>query len=276
MNPLVSILIPTYNRPVYFEQALKSALNQTYGNIEIIVSDNSDNKQTQQIVQRYAAGPNGSKIRYFKNKTNIGPIANQQQCLNLANGTYVNYLMDDDLFHPEKIARMVHYFEKNPGVTLVTSQRRVIDAKGQPLYVPPLWTFRKLFERDTVIDGKRVNRMMLENKTNYIGEPTTAMFRKKDLDEPFGVLNGRQVYFAVDLATWVKLLEIGKCVYITKPLSYLRYHDKQLSQHKMAKEVAKLDEQTFILYARSRGYKIDDFSLFGKDGKRKSRRRGRR
>jgi len=254
MKPLVSILIPTYNRPRYFELALKSALQQTYPNIEIVVCDNSDNNETELIVKRYQAEPNGSKILYVRNTKNIGPIANQQQCLRLASGKYVNYLMDDDLFHPDKIAKMIPYFLNNRGVTLVTSQRRVIDKDGKPLYVPPMWTFRKLYQTDTVVDGKVLNRLMMRDQTNYIGEPTTAMFRKKDLTEPFGVLMGRQVYYAVDLAAWVALLDKGKGVYMSKPLSYLRYHPKQLSQHKMAKEVAKLDQETFFRYAKARGY----------------------
>ncbi|GAA3406324.1 glycosyltransferase family 2 protein [Paenibacillus hodogayensis] len=270
MNPLVSILIPTYNRPDYFEEALKSALNQTYDNIEIIVCDNSDNDLTGQVVQKYLSAHNGSKIRYVKNATNIGPIANQQQCLNLATGEYINYLMDDDMFHPEKVEKMVPYFVKNSDVTLVTSVRRVIDKDGKRLYVPPLWTFRKLFEQDTVIDGKRLNQIMLRDKTNYIGEPTTAMFRRKALDEPFGVLLGQQVYFAVDLAAWAKLLHVGKGVYLTKPLSYLRYHDKQLSQHEMAKDIAKLDQQTFINFAKAKGYDLEGFD------KGKKKRKGKR
>lgn len=254
MKPLVSILIPTYNRPYYFKQALKSALNQAYSNIEIIVCDNSDNDKTEQIVNRFLSGPNGSKIKYKRNSTNIGPIANQQQCLDLAKGEYINYLMDDDLFHPNKLEAMMEYFLKYSNLALVTSQRRVIDAEGQPIYVPPVWTFKKLFAEDTVIQGRKLAEMMLRDSTNYIGEPTTALFKRSKLKEPFGVLLGKQVYFAVDLASWLNLLEEGDAVYMTKPLSYLRYHAKQLSKHELADKAKKIDKETFKRFARKKGY----------------------
>ncbi|MEC0267767.1 glycosyltransferase family 2 protein [Paenibacillus anseongense] len=271
MNPLVSILIPTYNRPHYFELALQSAFNQTYDNIEIIVSDNSDNNQTQLIVQKYQAMPGGAKIKYFKNPQNLGPIANQQQCLNLATGEFINYLMDDDLFHLQKIEKMMAYFIQYPDVSLVTSQRRVITSTGKQMYVPPFGTFKQLYPRDTIVDGRVLTKKLLEDKTNYLGEPTTVLFRRKDLLEPFGMLMGKQVYFAVDLASWLNLLTRGKGVYMVQPLSYLRYHSQQLSQHEMAKEVAKMDIETFKYFAVNQGYatpqQIKDFEK--QQGKKK-------
>ncbi|WP_138495931.1 glycosyltransferase family 2 protein [Paenibacillus pinistramenti] len=254
-QPLVSILMPTYNRPEYFEQALASAFNQTYKNIEIVVSDNSTNDLTQQIVEKYQAMPGGSRIRYYRNKENIGPIANQQRILNRAQGKYVNYLNDDDLFHPQKIEKMMHYFLKHKGIVLVTSQRRVIDDKGNRIYLPPLWTFKQLYPKDTIVDGRKLSKLMLKNETNYLGEPTTVLFKKSALKEPFGVLAGKQVFFAVDLATWLNLLTQGKGVYMVQPLSYLRYHSKQLSQHKYAREIGKLDYKTFKRFAKMHGFK---------------------
>ncbi|MFF2018540.1 glycosyltransferase family 2 protein [Paenibacillus sp. NPDC058177] len=254
MQPLVSILIPTFNRPDYFEQALRSALAQTYSNFEIVISDNSDNTQTEQVVARYQEHPNGSKIRYHRNPKNIGPIANQQQCLNLANGEYINYLNDDDLFHPQKIEKMMNFILGHAGVVLVSSQRRVIDANGKQIYVPPVLTFRKFSTRDTVINGRVLTEMMLRNQTNYLGEPTTVLFKRSALTEPFGVLAGKQVFFAVDMASWVNLMTQGNAAILVQPLSYLRYHSTQLSQHKYARKVGELDIKTFERFAKIHGY----------------------
>lgn len=254
MKPLVSILIPTYNRPHYLEEALKSALAQSYSNIEIVICDNSDNDLSERMVKTYQAGPDGHKIRYVRNQENIGPIANQQKCLELSKGEYINYLMDDDVLHPDKIKKMMKYFLKYKGISLVSSQRRVIDALGNPIYVPPVGTFKRLYKKDTIVDGRKLTKRLLKDKTNYLGEPTTVLFRKKYLKEPFGVLLGKQVYFAVDLATWLNLLSRGKGVYMVKPLSYLRYHPKQLSQHKLAKAAAKMDKEAFKHFAKKQGY----------------------
>ena len=62
-----------------------------------------------------------------------------------------------------------------------------------------------------------------------IGEPTTVLFRKKDLSEPFGVYKGKQYSLINDLAAWLSLLSKGKAVYISEALSYFRLHPDQNS-----------------------------------------------
>lgn len=253
-EPLVSILIPTYNRPDYLEQALKSALAQTYPNTEIIICDNSEDRRSEEMVKAYQSGPNGSKIKYVRNKQNIGPAANQEQCLKLSAGEYINFLMDDDLLHPQKIEKMMAYFLEHEGISLVTSQRRVIDRNGAPLYVPPIGTFRKLYGKDTIIDGEKLTKRLVRDKINYLGEPTTVLFRKDKIKERYGYLLGEKVYYAVDLALWLQLLTQGKAVYMVQPLSYLRYHPQQLSQHQLAKQVAQMDRAAFMNFAVKKGY----------------------
>lgn len=63
---LVSILIPTYNRPVLFEETLRSALAQTYPQVEILVNDNSTNEDTALLMKKYEADP---RVHYFRNRT---------------------------------------------------------------------------------------------------------------------------------------------------------------------------------------------------------------
>ena len=93
-QPLVTIGIATYNRAEkYLSQALKSAVNQTYQNIEIIVSDNCSTDNTEQLVK----GFNASNIRYFRQKKNITANENFNYCLNQAKGEYFLLLHDDDL-----------------------------------------------------------------------------------------------------------------------------------------------------------------------------------
>ncbi|MBQ7628766.1 MAG: glycosyltransferase family 2 protein, partial [Selenomonadaceae bacterium] len=64
--PLVTVIIPTFNRPKYFKLALESALNQTYRNIEVVVSDNSTEDDTENLMQDYIK--NDSRIKYFRHK----------------------------------------------------------------------------------------------------------------------------------------------------------------------------------------------------------------
>ncbi|MGE5544092.1 MAG: glycosyltransferase, partial [Bacillota bacterium] len=105
---------------------------------------------------------------------------------------------------------------------------KLIDEAGNNL--PPIAATTRLFEQDTIINGFALGDFVLTQLINYIGEPTTALFRKTDLDEPFGRFLGRDYGCNVDMAAWIKLLSKGQAVYIAEPLSSLRMHNEQQSQ----------------------------------------------
>ena len=94
--PLVSILIPTYNQPEFFRQALESALNQDYPNIEILVSDDSTDDRVKKVAMEYK-----DRIQFFKHpKIEDGTLGwrNMMFLLNHAHGEFINFLFHDDLF----------------------------------------------------------------------------------------------------------------------------------------------------------------------------------
>lgn len=225
--PLVSIIIPTYNRLNYFQQALKSALAQTYRNIEIVVVDDSTNYETYNLIQHYLI--KYPYIRYYRNKTNIGGALNFIQGFEYSNGEYVNFLMDDDIFHPEKIETMIAYFlnDTTNEISLVTSYRPFIDENGNN--IPDNIYNQKRFNEITLVNGIKAASSII-SEFNWIGEPTTPLFRKKDLLEPFGVFSGRLYRSGVDIAAWLHLLSKGNLVYIPLPLSNLRIHSNNISK----------------------------------------------
>lgn len=224
--PQVSVLIPTYNRPHYFSEALQSALAQTYGNMEIIIGDDSTDDRTKEIVQPYLA--RDSRISYYRNRPKLGQFDNDLRLLSLAQGEYINFLMDDDRFHPQKVEKMMNYFlmDDDRQIKLVTSARQVIDGAGRVIPRYSLST-QRLFDRDMVVNGISFADFLLCSLTNFIGEPTTVLFRKADLHEPFGTFAGRKSQCNVDVATWLNLLKNGNMVYIAHPLSSFRIHDGQ-------------------------------------------------
>lgn len=250
--PLVSIMIPTYNRPEYFQLALESALNQTYPHIEIVIGDDSTDDRTEKLIQPYLQ--KHGNIRYVRNETNLGQFKNDLQLMEMSAGKYVNFLMDDDLFHPEKIEKMMHYMmnDLDHQISLVTSRRRIIDRNGAEVESESLSP--EVFNQDTMTDGRELADIILKNNWNILGEPTTVLFRKNDLEESFGVFCGREYGCNVDLASWLNLLSVGHAVYITERLSSFRIHDgQQLSSDKM-RLLGAADYAHEILHARERGF----------------------
>ncbi|GLV65191.1 glycosyl transferase [Bacillus mycoides] len=229
--PLVSILIPTFNRPHYFKIALESALAQTYSNIEIIVGDDSTNDATEILMKRHYL-PNYKNITYIRNSATLGQFNNSLMLLEQSNGEYINFLMDDDIFYSNKIEKMMFYFQQDldRNLALITSYRTWINDNGEIIEQHP--SMKRLYDEDTLLNGTDFGNRMLIKGQNIIGEPTIVLFRKHLLTEPFGTLNGRKYGCSVDMASWISLLSKGDAMYITEPLSSFRLHTGQQVHHK--------------------------------------------
>ncbi|MBB5337551.1 glycosyltransferase involved in cell wall biosynthesis [Pectinatus brassicae] len=247
--PLVSILIPTYNRPQYFEIALKSAVTQTYRNVEIIIGDDSTDDKTEKIVQRYQEKYNN--IFYKRNNRKCATAAersyaNYSEVLHRSHGEYVNYLHDDDIFAPSKIEKMINYYLQYSNVSLVTSYRNLINADGNKSDFNgyPRWKV----EKDTLVNSKTALKNLIMN-VNFIGEPTTCLVRRSTINNNFGTFAGKSFDCLNDLAQWMQSLQQGDLVYIKEPLSSLRVHDGQKTNDLFIELVFKNDY--FYMYTLS-------------------------
>ena len=259
-QPLVSILIPTYNQPKFCQEALESALNQTYQNIEILVGDDSTNEDTKNMIRPYLK--RHSNLKYFYHdgkKVARGGLFNMLFLLNECSGEFVNYLLHDDLFHPEKISKMMQYyitdFENRIG--LITSARSLIDENNNYISRKNPWQPRS----DAVIRGEDVGRRLLFIIANFIGELTTVLFRKNDvllknyrLDEKkwFSVNSFYGIYSASygDLDTWLEILKSGKdMVFMSESLSAFRKHAAQNTYNPNTRIALPLDALNFITIA---------------------------
>ena len=225
-TPLVSIMIPTYNRPEYFRETLESARSQTYPNIEIIVCDNSTDDRTEELMQAYQ---DDIRVRYVRNKMAKTKAENFMPFEHLAQGEFLQWCMDDDILLPDKITRMVDVFLCEPTVTLVTSVRGVIDGDGMFLGqwedAPPIHGTYGGFR------GSFVGYMTLANCTNFLGEPSAVLFRRRDLTHHYWRAESRGCLTISDCAMWLELLEKGDAVVFARPLSLFRVHGDQEGQN---------------------------------------------
>ena len=222
--PLVSIVIPTFERPHYFRLALESVLAQTYRNLDIFITDNSHNTETAEMMRRdFSDDP---RIHY-EHHPSYGAPENWTRAHNYDNkdAAYVNWLMDDDLFMPDKIAVMMDCFFANPDLSLVTSYRECIDADGNKL--PDISATSPIAQEITKFSGETIGANILVYLTNFVGEPTTALLKKKFMldghDLGFSGKEGK--YLISDFPTWLRLLSQGNMVYFPQPLSKFRIHD---------------------------------------------------
>jgi glycosyltransferase involved in cell wall biosynthesis len=213
IEPLVSILIPTYNRADYLGEAIDSALKQTYKNIEIVVHDDASTDSTPQLLMKYS----DKRLRIIRTEDNHGMLGGWNYIVTKAKGEYIKILASDDLLEPKCVEELVKAAIINPNASVITCQRKFIDGQGRVV--------KKMgfANKDTVVDGHEHARWILTTlRENKIGEPTAVLYPTKlvkkagDYDKTFS-------QFA-DFEYWIRLLEFGDLVYVHKSLCSFRTH----------------------------------------------------
>src|SRR5437868_13215420 len=116
-DPPVSVIITTFNRTHYLEEALASAIHQAYENLEIIVSDDCGSTDVEHIVVR----PGDSRVRYRRNTKRLGVAANTLAASLEARGKYIAYLNDDDAWEPSFLATLVPPLEADDELSVAFS-----------------------------------------------------------------------------------------------------------------------------------------------------------
>jgi glycosyltransferase involved in cell wall biosynthesis len=129
--PLVSVLVPIFNRESYISECIQSVLNQNYPNIEIIIVDNASTDGTWDHCLALQAAH--SQISVYQNSKNLGPVRNWIECVSKAKGDFGKILFSDDTLLPGCISQMVEAFLDNEQVSVVSSPvligRNLIDAE---------------------------------------------------------------------------------------------------------------------------------------------------
>jgi glycosyltransferase involved in cell wall biosynthesis len=130
--PLVTIGMPIFNGAVYLPRAIESILQQTYPNIEIIISDNFSTDGTQNIISQLRERIPGVVVH--NQPRNMGVVENFKTVLRLASGEYFVWFAPDDLMHPNFLEVLVQELERHPKATACMTQTNRIQEKDSVLF----------------------------------------------------------------------------------------------------------------------------------------------
>lgn len=226
-DPLVSILVPTYNGERFLRTTLRSALGQSYRNVEVIVGDDGSTDRTPEVLASVAA--EDPRVRVLRFEPNIGPLENPRRLLAEARGDYIKFLMHDDVLGSDCVRELVRGMQQHPEATMAFSHRVLIDEQGKPIAGHE---FPKLRDRPGLVDGRELGSLVLLNCANVIGEPTTVLFRREDVaPEDLWLVDGRTVDVLNDVQLWLQLLARGPAFYTPRSLSRFRQHGGQNSNN---------------------------------------------
>jgi glycosyltransferase involved in cell wall biosynthesis len=220
MSPEVSIVIPAYNNVQYIEETLRSVLNQTYDDYEVVIADHSSIDGTSEIIARYADHP---KLRVLSpTPPGGGAQANWNRVSQAAEGKYIKLVCGDDLIAPETLALQVKALEENPGAVLVSSQRDLVDANGD-LFLKG----RGLQGVNGKVTGREATRATVLAGTNIFGEPACSLFKREALEQE-GWWDNSHPYL-IDEATLVRICRHGDFIALRQSLASFRISASQWS-----------------------------------------------
>lgn len=130
-SPRASIGLPVYNGENYLEEAIESILAQTFEDFELIISDDASTDTTEEICRAYA--DRDERIRYVRNKENLGVAPNFNLAFELSSGEYFEWAAQDDVYHPDLLLRCIEVLDRDPSVVLCYPLTMVIDGEGRSM-----------------------------------------------------------------------------------------------------------------------------------------------
>ncbi len=187
MNPLVTCIIPAFDREEYIAEAVDSVLNQSYGNIEIIVVDDGSTDNTPGILSSY----NG-KIKILRQQ-NSGASAARNMGISKASGDFISFLDSDDLWEKNKIALQMECFQNNPEIdvclcnTKIFSEKEIINLDRKYIIATPYHLCSILIRKDAL---DKVGYFRTDLK---FGEDTDFFLRINKMGIPLKILQDKLV-----------------------------------------------------------------------------------
>ncbi len=252
--PLVTVAIPTYNRSKSIGQALESVLSQDYPNIEIFVSDNCSDDDTPELIEKYQKY---DKIRYTRQPTNIGLLANWNYCLDAARGQYYLILSDDDCLEPDAISTLVEVY--------INGGSNIAFAYGQCSLVNGYVNKLKVTTGAPLLEDKLSFQSGVLNQTR-VSYPSATLFRTKDALDAGGYSN--ECPGGADLALALSILENYSHVGFSQSITttYKFHRDNYTSKLDLGVVVENVDK-LFEITVRKKSedfHKLESSAAYGK------------
>ena len=216
--PSVSVCIPVYRGEQFLAETIRSVLDQTYRDFELVVLDNASPDDSGRIARSFG----DHRIRVETNLTTLPQPENWREAVRLCRAPLIKLVCADDLLHPRCLEYQVGPMEADPGLAVVAARRHMIDERSRVL-VPR----RGLIGLTGVRSSVEVARHVVRSGANPIGEPGGVLFRRAHY---FAVGGWRPDHrFVMDLDLWVRLLQHGEFLGLPETLAAFRIGQDSLS-----------------------------------------------
>jgi len=230
MNPLVSIIIPTYNRKNMVKEAIESVFKQSYTNYELFVIDDGSDDNTFELINQYKDN------LYYLYIRNRGVSKARNLGVTLSRGEYISFLDSDDYWLPDKLRKQVRFMEENPNCSV--SQTDEIWIKNGERVNPK----KKHRKRSGDIFGQSLKLCAVS--------PSSVMI-KKSLFDSVGVFD-ETFPVCEDYDLWLRISKDHKVLLLNEKLVVKRGgHKDQLSKSRWGLDIYRVKSIEKILNSTS-------------------------
>ena len=200
MQPLVSIVTPSFNQAHYLEATIQSVLSQDETHLEYIVIDGASTDGSVEIIKNYE-----KRLAYWVSEKDGGQAEAINKGFKRAKGEILAWLNSDDYYLPDTIPAVMKIFEELPDVVMVYGDMLAVDEYGQPINV---FRYKQLSLEDLLC-------------FQIIGQPS-VFFRRAALENA-GMLD-TTFHFLLDHHLWIRIAQQGRILHVNQTWAAARYH----------------------------------------------------
>jgi glycosyltransferase involved in cell wall biosynthesis len=203
--PKVSVVIPTYNRPVQLRNALSSLMNQTFRDFEAIIIDDSTDDRTKVFIENYPSSLK-KNLKYFRREKKGGYPSAINFGIKASSGELIAFLDDDDEWLPEKLARQTALMDKLTSETGVVHSNCFTDELGEKFMYHP-----------QNLSDQSMSKLL---EVDFIANSTAVI--RKDCINKIGLFDER-IEYGPDWDFYIRTSKEFKIAYIHEPLAILHF-----------------------------------------------------
>ena len=213
-NPKVSVIMPCYNHEKYIDCAINSVLNQSYGNFELIIVDDSSSDRSVDIIEHYEKLDD--RVVAIYHQTNMGASTSRNDAIEKANGDYIAFCDADDIWLCDKLKIQIAKIVNLHHYDLIYCDSSIIDSRGN-------YTGKKFSDNFSPFIGSQkavFYKLCISNCINL----STVLLKKACADR-IGYFN-KEISYVEDWLFWICLANEYEFYYIDLPLVEYRVHEQ--------------------------------------------------
>lgn len=237
--PLVSVIINCHNGEKYLSKCIKSVLNQTYKNWEIVFWDNCSSDNSKKILRSFK----DKRIKYFKNNFFTSLYAARNLAIKKTKGDYVAFLDTDDWWHKKKLQKQIDLIKLNKDPQIIYSNVYIVKQnKG----------IKRLFQKGNLPSGYITQKLLNDYKVGLLTILIKKeIFKKSNFNEKYNIIG--------DFDFILKLSTKSKFFCVQEPLAFYRIHDENLFKKRIDLYINEIKDW---LKSNNHYFKKRDYSLF--------------